>query len=325
MWGREFGSLQAFVMCTTQAIPEECEGMEMASNEGKTLDAVVRLLERRDGENRTDLQRPDLDPNDPRTVDLCVRLGSREYALEHTQIQPFRERVRSDAQFNELIESVESEVSGALPGSARYRLVLPTNTHLGVRGEKLNEKRRDLVAWVRENAQCLHDRATDDAPRGLSHHSLGDPTSGTPPGFPFEVTLLRWAHSSLSPCDYGVLKVARVPPENLEQLRYESLRRDLDRKCPKLQLCKEQGTRTVLVLEAEDILTGPHRVAEQLAPLLNDRTDSPDEVFVVVTLHDTWEVWPMKCDDQFWSAWICLPTGALVHIDDLTDLKKEYE
>ena len=291
----------------------------MASNEGKTLDAVVQILERREGQKPTDLRRPEKDGCGP-PVDLRLRLGSREYAFEHTQIQPFRERVRSDAQFNELIESVESAVSGGLPGSAKYRLVLPANPHLGVPGEKLSEKRRDLMACVRENAQCLHDRATDDAPRGLSHHSLGDLISGKPPGFPFEVALVRWAHSSLSPCDYGVLKVARVPPENLEQLRYESLRRDLDRKCPKLQLCKEEGARTVLVLEAEDILTDSHLVAEQLAPLLKGRTDSPDEIFVVETLDDPWQVWPMKCDDQFWSAWICLPPGAQVHTDDLTDL-----
>ncbi|MCY3802555.1 MAG: hypothetical protein OXG46_13385 [Chloroflexi bacterium] len=72
-------------------------------------------------------------------------------------------------------------------------------------------------------------------------------------------------------------------------------------------------------------MTDAGAVAEQLAPLLKDRTDSPDEIFVVETLSDEWEVWPMKCDDHLWSTWICLPPGALVHIDELTDLTKEYE
>ena len=79
----------------------------MASNEGKTLDAVVRLIEQRDGQNRADVRRPEQDHSDPRTVDLCLRLGSLEYAFEHTRIEPFTGQISQDRKFAKLIELLE--------------------------------------------------------------------------------------------------------------------------------------------------------------------------------------------------------------------------
>ena len=179
---------------------------------------------------------------------------------------------------------------------------------------------RDLTAWVRERAQCLHDRATNDPPRGLSRHGFGDSIQGVPPSFSYSVTLFRQENKFVSRKNDGSLRAFRFEPKNMEQLRRDRLRQALCDKCPKLQCCKEEGARTVLVLESDDIaLTNAGAVGEQLMPLLECRTDLPDEIYLVETDagRDLWNVHSMKCDEQGW------PIGAFptrFHIDDLIDL-----
>ena len=73
------------------------------------------------------------------------------------------------------------------------------------------------------------------------------------------------------------------------------------------------------MLESDDIaLTNSDAVGEQLRPLLKDRTDLPDEIYLVESDREVtkWQLWRMTCDDQLW------PVEFLkeFHIDDLTDL-----
>lgn len=67
----------------------------MARNEGKACDAVVRALESRERQRRTDVVRPDV-PGRISQVDFQVRLGAQVYAIEHTQIEAFENQVGSD-------------------------------------------------------------------------------------------------------------------------------------------------------------------------------------------------------------------------------------
>ena len=57
--------------------------MAVANNEGKVCDAVVRVLEKWTGSARTDVRHPEKDGVGP-PVDLRLKLGAREYAIEHT-------------------------------------------------------------------------------------------------------------------------------------------------------------------------------------------------------------------------------------------------
>ena len=121
-----------------------------------------------------------------------------------------------------------------------------------------------------------------------------------PPGFPYSVTLccrVRTAPPGLEP---GELFRVRVPPgdDELETLRAERLRKALADKCPKLERCKDEGARTVLVLESDDMaLSNQLLVRMRLAELLSERSDVPDEICLVETETRSWAVYPMKVGD----------------------------
>ena len=100
-------------------------------------------------------------------------------------------------------------------------------------------------------------------------------------------------------------------------MRATRLRQALNRKCPKLQRCKEEGARTILVLEDGDIaLSNYALIWECLACLLRERQDVPDEIYLVDTSLKRWDVRPMKCDDECWP----MEGWTEFHVDDLMDL-----
>ena len=87
---------------------------------------------------------------------------------------------------------------------------------------------------------------------------------------------------------------------------------------PKLHECRNEGARTVLALEDNDIaLSNYVAVAEALEEALKERADPPDEIYLVDTCVDTWGAWRLKLDHAFWpdcdKRWEFSP-------DDLTDI-----
>ena len=59
--------------------------MRNKNNEGKVCDAVVRFFEKQTGEIRTHIRHPEIDGLGP-PVDLRLKLGAQECAIEHTRI-----------------------------------------------------------------------------------------------------------------------------------------------------------------------------------------------------------------------------------------------
>jgi hypothetical protein len=82
----------------------------------------------------------------------------------------------------------------------------------------------------------------------------------------------------------GRLIAQRFAPPALEQLRKERLYKALDDKSPKLHAAKRSGTRTVLVLENNDIaLTNESVVSEMTKDLSCTVQYMPDDIFLVGT------------------------------------------
>ena len=297
---------------------------ESARNEGKACDAVVRCIEQRAGETRAAIRRPEVAGVGP-PVDLRLRLGAREYALEHTQIEAFKGRIRTDMAYKQLVEPVTVELSGTLPGTAVYELYFPIDTYLGVKPAEIDRIRQALIVWVRAKARCLYERNRDRLERERRSPRFLDSIEARPPGFPFAVRLR--IRPALSSPQRGTLLLARVAPdeEALEVARADRLREALRRKCPKLQRCKEDddSTRTVLMLESDDIaLTNHVLVGECLVGLMAEREDLPDEIYLVETqVKDSWLVHRMKLDDECWPMeHLAEPT--MFHMDDLIDLSE---
>jgi hypothetical protein len=268
------------------------------SNEGKVCDAIVRLLKARTGEARANISHPEKDRTGP-PVDLRLRLGTRSYAIEHSKIEAFAGQTHTEAQFSQLVRRVIDELSGVLPKPGVYHLYFPTDAYVGARANELQRIQIGLTEWVREHAQRLHARNPEQATRERNPHGIDDQFRARPPGFPNEVTLRREAHWSLSARHDGVLLAGRFAPEELELRRATRLQEALDRKCPKLQRCKEAGARAVLILEDGDISLSNHiLIGDALAGLLEKRPDLPDEIYLVETALDRWDVRLMKCDAE---------------------------
>lgn len=273
--------------------------MSIPNNEGKACDAVVRLLETRTGTVRVEVCHPERDGIGP-PVDLRLKLGPQDYAIEHSQVEALPGQIHTGAEFAQFIRPVIDELSGMLPGPAVYDLYFPFNARLGVPPAQLERIRRNFIEWIRVHAQELHERNPQRPTKEKNPRGFNDQYRGTPPGMPYEVTLRREAHWSMSGKHDGVLLPSRFAPEDVERQRVDRLRTALDRKCPKLHRCKEEGARTVLVLEDNDIALSNHVLIEEgLAGLLEERADLPDEIYLVESSVKTWGVRIIKYDGDF--------------------------
>ncbi len=234
--------------------------MAIQNNEGKACDAVVKLLEKRTGKDRADISLPEKNGIGP-PVDLRLKLGTQSYAIEHTRIEAFADQIHTAEKFGQFIIPVINELSGTLPGPGFYNLYFPTNARLRVQPNQLDKIRSDFTEWVRENAQRLHEKNPDRPTRERNPRGFDEQYRAKPPGFWYEVTLRRRAHWNHSSEHDGVLLPSRIAPGDVEAQREVRLQRALEDKCPKLQCCKEDGARTVLVLEDGDISRPASRTA----------------------------------------------------------------
>ena len=225
-------------------------------------------------------------------VDVCVRLGSDRYALEHTRIDPFDDAVTIGIKFSEFVKPFADHLSGVLPGPAYHTLVLPQDLELGGKSRKqIANIQEALIDWISDEAPRLYDQAEK------SSQLL--PRASTARKFPGLLTY----PASLSCCvtgppserEAGRFAVVRAPDIDLEEQRFRRLRRALAEKCPKLQRCKDRGARTVLVLECGNIeLSNSVSIRAALNRAAEGRTDVPDEIFLVETKVETWHMWPMN-------------------------------
>ena len=292
----------------------------MAKNEGKACDAVVKLLEDRLGEARDDVRRPEMNRVGP-PVDLRFRLGHQEYAIEHTEIEAFPGRIRTDESLKQLITPIREALSGTLPGPAEYVMYVPRDTSLRVRKSVLREVIEELKRWTRASANTLYERHAHELPEQRRSGPMLGPIKGAPPSFGKDIQL--WIAASCSESEGGTLRVGRWDreEEDPEIERRTRLRQALAKKCPKLLQCKREGTRTVLVLETDDfVLTNHVSVGQALSPMLDEREDAPDEIYLVESGVKPWMVWMMKHDAERWpiERW----KESRFHPDELIELRE---
>ena len=133
------------------------DAMRMPRNEGKACDAVVRLLELRSGAARRDIRRPERDHVGP-PVDLRLRLGNQEHALEHTLVEPFENHIKTGVVFREIIAYIRANTGDVLPGTPYYELHVPIDVRLPNRKAERQEALSNLVDWLIAGARTMDER-----------------------------------------------------------------------------------------------------------------------------------------------------------------------
>lgn len=268
--------------------------------EGKACDAVVRAIEKRTGKIRTHIRHPEVDRSGP-PVDLRLKIGIQEYAIEHTRIEPFENQIKMEVTIREILDYFRENLSLPFPSPAYYELQYPIDVSLPDGAAKRNRALKSLADWVSRNERLLRDKIMcwPVGPYDLyySDHSV----RGKPEGFDCAFELRRWPQAAPIRQKPGSLWSRPIYPEDMKPLMRKRLMRAFSRKCEKLEACKIDGARTVLVLESGGPGLTHFKFRGDLLPgILAEHKNAPDEIFLVQTYHDLWEVVPLKHGNGHW-------------------------
>ena len=294
--------------------------MNIPNNEGLACDAVIRHLEKWTGETRDEIRHPEKE-GVGQPVELRMQLGNQHYAIEHTRVESFDNQIKASISIREIENYIKEHFTDPLPGPAYYELQVPLDACFP---EKRKDRERMLNAlgkWIQESVDHMQARNTDlyAVPiRSKVWHE--DCVVGAPLGAAYEIKLLR---STLWPPAFHtagrkpgtIVLWYNYPDEDERNDRYfRRLQRAFDKKCPKLKRCRDEGARTVLVLE----VVGSHfmlidQIGRHLPALLDGRQDTPDDIYLVEPSDSLWRVYPVKHDGDHWPDVGMPPRGQAIY------------
>jgi hypothetical protein len=261
--------------------------MALRFNEGKSCDAVLRVLEAREGHTRSAVRLPERERH-PAPIELACRIGDTLFALEHTGIEPFAGHVQMTAEADRLFRPIEIMLAGKLPPDDTFQLGLPVNALQGMKKKDLAQVQAALVAYVEAAAPAV--------PLASYGRYLRTIQKVQPPGVPFAVRLDRFQTV------VGRFMITHFTPEaGVEPSRETRIRAACAKKFPKLETWrKDAQARTVLVLEDNDIqLTNPARVHDTLDVLEPEFDNWPDEIHLVSTIiENPWWVHALRVGNR---------------------------
>ena len=264
-------------------------------NEGKTIDAVLRLIENREQQRRApDGRSPDdlMDPDPHRRVDYVCSVGESLYAFEHTGIEPFHDFIQRGIHNQALFSAVVNHFDNTRSDAEYWQLYVPFEASASVKTVQVKRVGAALIAWIEQNAAAV--------PVVIYGNRFRDVLAQTAAGIPFPFSLHRFSFDSIhfptkrSPLS-GRFTITYVAPDNIEAARENRLQKTCEDKFHKLATWKRsEGARTILVLEENDISLTNHQVVADAMVHAEARvvTDPlPDEVFLVSTsIADMWHV-----------------------------------
>ncbi len=256
-------------------------------NEGKVCEAIIRHLEAREGKARVDVQSPE-STNHAYPVELTWKLGNQWYALEHTGIEPFDDHISLEAKAKTHFDPIRDALKDLLPSDV-IELHVPAKAMFGLKKASVELIQKAIIEWARQAAPKLKIRSYTDY--------IGDIQSTEIPNVPFGIRLYRFENISRQK---GGVRIVHFVAGDAKQQRRERLRRACEKKFPKLYAWKQKcNARTILVLEANDIqLTNQALVAEAYLPLALDRTDRPDETYLIFSCTEPWILWHILIDNN---------------------------
>ena len=276
--------------------------MLVPNREGKCCDAVVRHIERARGCARTHVRDPEKTGGDG-CVDLLVTVGDQAYALEHTTVQPFPNRIGLANAYHFITACIEQWFPLPLPGSAFYELHIPLDIRLPGRGKKGARRLAALREWIDAKVDILQARAPARPPPPSPYFDALDRISGRPCGWSCGFTIARSRDRVISSRESGSLSAYIGNPDDLEGAFMDEVRRAFRGKCPKLAQHKERtnGDRTILIIEGIEMAFGYDLyVSKHLPTLLGESPVPPDDIFLVCPGFPFWHVWVVKWGEIHW-------------------------
>ncbi len=250
-----------------------------AKNEQHICRAVMRLIADRRGERIINAEPVDSVVRDRPAVEWVFETPTMRFALEHTRIESFPKQIAEGKRFAHLLEPLETELTGKLPGTFFLSVDVgaakaPSASHA--------EVRKALSEWILANSAAL------DPAEQTGRQDYCKITE-IPLGVPFEVTLHRDSNYD------SQLFIMQNLPSSRQSLRRDRIREALTRKCPKLLDAQREGHVSVLVLESDDIaLANRVAIAEISVAELAARDDAPDVVIWARTGTQPWKAWLLK-------------------------------
>jgi len=261
----------------------------LSFNEGKVCDAIVRRLEEREQQQRSNVRWPEVEHH-PHPIEVAFELGNQLYALEHTGIEPFDGHIRMEAQTKKLFAPITNALKDALGTDALFELYLPINSLHGRKPAQLAIIQQSIIDWVKQTAPTIPKRDFPD----YKGNGVGP---SRPANVSFDVTLFRFE----PPVVPGKHFQIRHTVPDIEKLRTDRMQTAIDKKFPKLAAWKKnEGAKSILVLEQNDIqLTNASIVADVYLPLAKARADRPGETYLVAScITPKWWMWPILIGDR---------------------------
>lgn len=248
-------------------------------NEQHICRAVMCLIVDRRGERIINAEPVDVVVRDRPAVEWVFETPTARFALEHTRIESFPKQIAEGKRFAHLLEPLEAELTGKLPGA--FFLIVDVGAARAPSASHA-EVRRALSEWILSNGAALD-------PEEQTGRQGNCEITATPLGVPFEVTLHRDSNYD------SRLFIMQNLTGNRQSLRRDRIREALTRKCPKLLDAQREGRVSVLVLESDDIaLANRVAIAEIIVTELAARGDAPDVVIWARTSTQPWKAWLIK-------------------------------
>ena len=275
-----------------------------SKNEARVVDAAVKLLEALHG-RAADPGGENPDRGGTRSgVDWHMQIGTTEYWLEHTLVQPFP----SERQGGETVDKVAHHLEihrTNLGGPGCYNIILAPDAQIA-NGPKGDRQLETLDRWMKQTAAGwppLTGEASSENPGRVDRSE-----TGRPEGWQSTVTLQRRnaRYAIAMKRTPGSVKLfGRRTPDDPETAQRRTVERAFEKKTEKLKKAAKPEDRTVLVFEAEQLaFDNLENIGTALRGLPQRLTERVDDIILVETAMDPWYAAFLKHGD-----WI-RPAGA---------------
>jgi hypothetical protein len=256
--------------------------MRIPKNEGRCLDAVIRVMELELGQTRKNLISPEQSGH-KHPVELVCEIGNSRYAFEHTIVQSFPNQITDGFKFIGMTDTLITELEENLPKNVFVQVVIEIGATDGIKQHEVSKIKASLGKWIISTAHQL-------SPKGNISTEYGKPD-----GVPFSVSLNMQSW-------HGPTKIhfARGVNElTLEEARFVQLAAGISNKISKLQGWAKNDVQDILILENWDgALSNFEIVKNTFEKVSKQFMRIPSSVYIVDTsLNTQWTVWAIRRND----------------------------